>query len=565
MELYHKTRSFDLIHPHSPIKLDTMKLLKSFSFASLLAASLITSCKDSVSEEKTDLSISDSSCKIHKDEICTSSNTASELNAKEPSSVVKQEEKINSVARLNKRLSKKASYFVIQNNKDTVIQCKEGTLLSIPANAFQYCSTQLPVNGPVKISVKEFYKISDMLIAGLTTKSNDQLLESGGMICIKVSSKVNNDSCILSPGKNISIAMPNSLTTNVDGMRLFNGKHDSASLNWVPRTGVPGMAQRWSMNYFSNGGYELDLGMAFLDEKSKLKPVMINSNPEKLKAEIKVPLRELIRGSGPITRKVSAFIDTSGNLHCYEIEHNNEPILFNEIYKPISDQNTKVNVAVDVSLRYQARLNNAYYQKLFKMGKCNPDSLIVVTATLNPIAKRTGNKKVKKNLHKVVTVKEFNSKQRLQAKINEEFDKKLKQLRLANEERLVNSVGKGAADLRSAQNYLLLNTTKLGWINCDKFNQSPNNVEYFVKLDEPASVLIVFKDMKSILTCNAHGSFGKAPLNEKITVVGLKTSKGKLMMALHETTITKQAFEKLNFEPVSVHEYKNKLEKLNTL
>ena len=57
-----------------------------------------------------------------------------------------------------------------------------------------------------------------MLIAGLTTKSNDQLLESGGMICIKVSSKVNNDSCILSPGKNISIAMPNSLTTNVDGI-----------------------------------------------------------------------------------------------------------------------------------------------------------------------------------------------------------------------------------------------------------------------------------------------------------------------------------------------------------
>ena len=52
------------------------------------------------------------------------------------------------------------------------------------------------------------------------------------------------------------------------------------------------------------------------------------------------------------------------------------------------------------------------------------------------------------------------------------------------------------ANINSAQEYLLLSTQKLGWINCDRFYSNPNKVNYLVKSDEKIKLLMVFNNLK---------------------------------------------------------------------
>lgn len=518
----------------------------------------LCSCKEPDGSEKKGLSSGDS---IHKvignSGSFVNNNTIGAAGTATANEVV---ETVNSLAELGKRLSKKASYFLINTRRDTVIKCKEGTLLSIPANAFLIGSSQTPAGGEVKISVKEFYKLSDMMTAGLTTTSNNQLLETGGMLNIKVTRKESNDSCVLKPGKNILVAMASG-TTTADGMQLFNGVHDSTHLDWAPRGGLPGMAQGWrrGADNFAQGIFQLDAGFIFPDGILKAKPALINSDPEKLKVEVTFSIRELTQqGTGLVTKKVSAYIDTSGNLHCYKIGGYNSVRIFDNMYSPSTYQNIKVNLAVDMSMSYKSHLNYDYYQKLFKMGKGNPDSLVTVTATLNPAIKLTGSEKLEKTYKNAVTVKEYQKKRKRRDLMVQDYAKKLNQLKLDMENNATNN-------LQSAQNYLFLSTPKLGWINCDRFYGVPEKTDYFVKLNGPASLLIVFNSIKSILSPDKNGLFTGVPLNEKITLVGLKTENGKLMMAYHETTVTKEPFEKLSFEPVTIKEYKSRLEKLNRM
>jgi hypothetical protein len=535
--------------------------------ASCLLACFLFSCKESNNEEKLIFSARDSVNTAAKESGFVVNNDYSPESAKTGSCFNIPAEKINSLSDIKKRISKKVSYFVIKTNRDTVIKCKEGTLLSIPAGAFLNVSDQRPLVGEVKISVREFYKISDMMMEGLTTTSDNQLLETAGMIYIKATSKENNDSCILKPGKNITIGLANSDTNNVDRMQLFNGVHSNSNITWVPRPGLPALAQGWRFrgNNFPQKHFQLNAGFIFPDAALRVKPPLINSKPEDLQAEIKISVRDLVQHVGVVTKKAKGYIDTSGTLRCYKIGDNRQPVSFTEIYNPTTYQNMKINLAVDVSLSYKSNLNHYYFQKLFKMGKGNPDSLVAITATLNPAIKITGFENIKQIYQYALTVKEYQKKQKYRAFVLLEYDKKLKQLRLSNEDKLIRSESSATTNLQSAQNYLLLSTPELGWINCDRFYNYSTKVDYIVKLKERASLLIVFNSIKSIMSSDINGAFQGVPLNEKITIVGLKTENGKLMMAFHETTITEQPFEGLSFEPVTVKQYKNRLERLNRL
>lgn len=476
-------------------------------------------------------------------------------------------ENFTTVVEANKRLVKKATQFIIKTNRDTVLLCREGTLLSMPANAFLNSSTKSPVEGEVKISVKEFYKISDMLVAGLTTTSRNRLLETGGMLNIKVLNKATNDSCILKPGKNIVIAMQNADPINEAGMRLFNGRHDSAAIDWIPRPGDAGLALGWRFGRNNVFQYYPRLKSEFIfpDRIISAKPKVISSNPEILQAEIQLPLRELLQNVGAATKKVNAYIDTLGNLHCFNIGVNKQRVTFDELYNPITYQDMKVNLAVEAKLNYKSNLNHYYYLKLFKMGKGNPDSLITTSVTLNPVVKIISIEKIKKSYSHAITITEFQKKQKQMAALQAEYEKRAKQLSVDYESKLVHAEGHEAKQLENAQNYLLLSTSNLGWINLDKFYTEPNKVDFLVSLKEPASVLIVFKRLKSIVSSDKNGSFKGLPLNEEITIVALKTEQGKLMMALHETAVTSQPFEHLKFKAVTLSEYKSSLEKLNRM
>ncbi|SEP34351.1 TonB family C-terminal domain-containing protein [Flavobacterium sp. CF108] len=123
---------------------------------------------------------------------------------------------------------KKPQYFLINNNKDTTIVCAEKTKITISANSFIVSKTQKEVSGQIKISVKEYYSISDILLGRLSTTSNGKLLETGGMLDINAVSGL--EKCDLKKGKSIEIEMPKK--KEKERMQLFNGKRTNDQVNW---------------------------------------------------------------------------------------------------------------------------------------------------------------------------------------------------------------------------------------------------------------------------------------------------------------------------------------------
>ncbi|CAD0009003.1 energy transducer TonB [Flavobacterium salmonis] len=123
---------------------------------------------------------------------------------------------------------KKPQFFTINNTKDTTIICVQKTKITIRANSFIISNSKNAVTGKIKISVKEYYSISDILLGRLSTASNGKLLETAGMLEINAFS--NNEKCELKSGKAIEIGFPRK--KEKEGMQLFSGSWKNNQINW---------------------------------------------------------------------------------------------------------------------------------------------------------------------------------------------------------------------------------------------------------------------------------------------------------------------------------------------
>jgi hypothetical protein len=123
---------------------------------------------------------------------------------------------------------KKPQFFTINNTKDTTIICVQKTKITIRANSFITSNSKNAVTGKIKISVKEYYSISDILLGRLSTTSNGKLLETDGMLEINAFSE--NEKCELKSGKAIEIGFPRK--KEKEGMQLFSGSWKNNQINW---------------------------------------------------------------------------------------------------------------------------------------------------------------------------------------------------------------------------------------------------------------------------------------------------------------------------------------------
>ncbi|MFL5764413.1 MAG: hypothetical protein ACJ77K_10775 [Bacteroidia bacterium] len=132
--------------------------------------------------------------------------------------------------------------FTINSKRDTVISSRAGVKLKIDKNSFSDMNGKA-ISGPVKINLQEAITPYDIAMANLVTKTDNKVLQSGGMLHITASSK----------GQEVQIPDNKSLTVSVptkkkdQGMQLFEGKEIGNSINWVnpkPLSGGGDRAER---------------------------------------------------------------------------------------------------------------------------------------------------------------------------------------------------------------------------------------------------------------------------------------------------------------------------------
>lgn len=114
---------------------------------------------------------------------------------------------------LFKSLSKPAQHFSIDNRTDTLLLCKEGTAVMVPAHSFAG-------EDSVDFEIAEFYDYSDIVLNRLTTMSDTNQLISGGMLRIQA---YRNDSLIeLKLNKQLKVFIPG--ISEKDSMEIFEGR-----------------------------------------------------------------------------------------------------------------------------------------------------------------------------------------------------------------------------------------------------------------------------------------------------------------------------------------------------
>lgn len=121
----------------------------------------------------------------------------------------------------------------ITGSTDTTIHLQEGTIIKIPANAFITNTTGQVPNGKVRLIVKEYYSLSDILPANLTTTTKTEILETGGMLYLNAYTGTDT----LALKKEIQIRFP--YKEKIDGMQLFEGRRDTTgTMIWESLTGL---------------------------------------------------------------------------------------------------------------------------------------------------------------------------------------------------------------------------------------------------------------------------------------------------------------------------------------
>ena len=125
-----------------------------------------------------------------------------------------------------------AQVFILDASIDTVIETKAGMIVSVPANGFLDKEGR-PVKGSIELTVKEALDPATILNAGLSSRSGDRLLESGGMFY--VDARKNGQSLKIDPSAGIYAQIPTD--TIKSGMQLFNGKRIAdGTIDWVKPT-----------------------------------------------------------------------------------------------------------------------------------------------------------------------------------------------------------------------------------------------------------------------------------------------------------------------------------------
>ncbi len=119
--------------------------------------------------------------------------------------------------------------FDIDGKQDNVVEGENGTVIVCPKGCFLNRKGEI-VEDLVKIELSEALELEDMLLSNLTTTSNGQQLETGGMIYFNATA--NGEQLAINDDNPIRIEIPT--TDKKPGMMAYKGIRDEkGNMNWI--------------------------------------------------------------------------------------------------------------------------------------------------------------------------------------------------------------------------------------------------------------------------------------------------------------------------------------------
>jgi hypothetical protein len=427
------------------------------------------------------------------------------------------------IMRLYKELSLTPQIFTIKSNKDTIIRGERGTQLHFPRDAF----AGVAPNTPIEIKLKECYDYASMITEHLTTKSGDDLLQTGGMIYVQA----------VANGKELTLQKPmeiqfSSAESKLKGMQLFSGERKmdrNGAMNWAPLNST------------------MDDGFNPIKEEQKGNAIYLNY--------IYFADKDVIETSAPL----SYILDLTDTDSLYE-----EFTVFGKVVNP--------------KVRYRPR-SSSFAGNAMGVYACEtPDIIGKDKFTIHRLAFR--------DVYKFYKVETFEALQK-QDSSDWNQDYRMKIVKLKEERRIKDSlevVRQRESKILAAKNKAQYEkdyktkivfdntfyTTTSGWTNCDRAVFYPPNEITIINLNDVQSPsidakLILKKERIVVQNSGKIGqpmTFDKVLKNKAAVIVAMKIENGQSYLAMHDF-ITSATPIDLKFEALSPEEIKEKLKKLN--
>lgn len=412
---------------------------------------------------------------------------------------------------------------IISSKADTTVAFAQGTELKVSTNDFVSKRTGLPVSGPIKLQLSEHYRMEDILVQNLSTATKDGLLETNGMINIQAFA--NGELCKLKPNGSIEIHFPKK--NNRPGMQLFTALKDSSgNIIWKPAI------VKLQKSNGATKSVTTDIADTFSVQKENFIDTTLN--------------------------RIASF---PGGLSGIEKNINSLKNPF-----PLNSQTNSMVIA-DFNVFESGRIYDVRIKKT-----SNNDYAAALTEALYHMEgwQPAIVKGVKKTMTMRLAVSFSTSNPRLM-----KFWSCVK-----SPEPIVIDLSRGWNwQIYLAQNNqaetmvsnLVFTSTSLGWINCDRFYNTPApkiNFYVAIKPDNNTSMKLVFHNIKSVLgvsVVNNQYAFTNVPVGEPVTLVAVRGEKGHLQMAIKTLKIGTEAIRDLQFTAVSAEDIKATMVQFNKL
>jgi hypothetical protein len=416
--------------------------------------------------------------------------------------------------------------FSLDALKETTITCKEGTKLVIKASSFLYQNDKI-VTGKIDFKVTEYYKVSDMLLANLTTKSDGEQLETGGMLFIEATK----DNLDLKLKENSAIEIYFPVANKKEGMQLFTGTWNSGTVNW------------------------------------KLQKELIEKTVKEVEEDIEVPYA--------VIEQVPVYPG------CENLTNAQAKKCTSEAISKFAQTNFNTEIAKNLGLTGRQRVN-----VIFKINS-NGEVVDVRSRASDPDLEEEANRvftslpkmQPGKQRGRAVTVPyslpiifQIDVETPLIANFSGDNRERKRMLDSINNKRFEDRLtGTERVNITASEvSRYMLRTLNLGWINCDRFNRSGQRIKYKLKISNDTGVKVdmVFKSINSVLPSFRTGSdfdFDMVPKNEVVILVAVKKVNEKLYLDLVETTTKENPNVEFNFKEVTLSELKAQLKKLDNL
>jgi hypothetical protein len=488
--------------------------------------------------------------------------------------------------------------FTIDNSKPSTVSADKGTEIRIPENCFTDKDGK-PVTGEVQLEIVEAFSMTDIISSGLTTLSDGELIQSNGMLFIDA--KSNGQSLNLAENMELDVNMPT--MGNAEGFQMFTGD----GKNWTVDSTMIGedyliplplellypkgnaTPNEWWFGNRSKGQYIDTTTFSLTDPKFE--------NTSIATREFRNRIWRIMLLS--FYMSIDAEDVTSGNPSLWAFGYGDDDLLNQELWSIYYDHPT-------ASFAYLDSLTDAAYKNYFNENK---DILIDYSIAHNKYIRKHHPKRNREESYMATDEKGveawfmapldwFNVPENDRRKLKTVKDYGV-DLNAANAYDQLKAKGVNPAEIRDILSYQfkrqniikelqrekdrmlnqaatteLLTTTafstsKLGWINCDRFfndetaaeaeilvsNSSQHQLDFIdfslVIPEINARLMSFLRGTKDYAFTKEEGPYTKLPIGKPAVIVGVSIQDGQVYYGSQQIYIADSLTVAIAMQPIS--------------